>query len=225
MFIERFINICISKKIFLWNMKREKSTILYSNINIIDYKRIREISKKTKSQVEIQAKKGIPFLLHRYRKRKIFIGFLLISIIILNVMSRFIWNVEISGNIDISKEEIIKTLSENGLNIGTAKSKINITDITNRVRLSRDDIAWIGISLKGTNAIIEIKEISKAPEIIKEDEFCNIVSDKAGMITKINVQNGTAVAKEGDIIKEGDLLVNRIFRGTVYGNKICSCSS
>ena len=29
-FIERFINICISKKILLWNIKREKSTILYA---------------------------------------------------------------------------------------------------------------------------------------------------------------------------------------------------
>ena len=52
MFIERFINMCMSKKIFLWNMKREKSTILYSNISIRDYKRIREISKKTKSQIK-----------------------------------------------------------------------------------------------------------------------------------------------------------------------------
>jgi len=206
-------------------MKREKSTILYSNISIKDYKRIREISKKTKSQIEIQSKNGIPFLLHKYRKRKIFIGFLILSFFILSIMSQFIWNIEISGNIEVSKQEILQTLSENGLDIGTAKSKINITDITNKVRLNRDDIAWIGISIKGTNAIVEVKEISKAPEIIKEDEFCNIVSDRAGMITKINVQNGTAVAKVGDIVKEGELLVNRIFRRAVYRDKVCSCGS
>ena len=217
MFIERFINICMSKKIFLWNMKREKSTILYSNISIKDYKRIREISKKTKSQVEIQSKNGIPFLLHKYRKRKIFVGFLILSFLILSIMSQFIWNIEVSGNIEVSKQEILQTLSENGLDIGTAKTKVNITDITNKVRLNRDDIAWIGISIKGTNAIVEVKETSKAPEIIKEDEFCNIMSDKAGMITKINVQNGTAVAKVGDIVKEGEVLVNGYLEGQYTG--------
>jgi len=208
MFIERFINICISKKILLWNMKREKSTILYADISIKDYKRIREVARKTKSQVEIKEKKGVPFLLHKYRKRKIFIGLLIIFAIIISITSRFIWNIEVTGNTDIQTEEILQALSENGLNIGAYKSKIDLAGIINKVRLNRDDIAWIGISLKGTNAIVKVKEVTKAPEIIKEDEFCNIVSNKSGMITKISVQNGTAVAKVGDIVKEGDLLVN-----------------
>ncbi len=198
-------------------MKREKATILYANISIKDYRRIREISKKTKSQVEIQSKRGIPFLLHKYRKRKIFLLLLMISILIISIMSRFIWNIEIKGNIEISTDAIMQTLNENGLSIGKYKDKIDIVDITNKVRLNRDDIAWIGISIKGTNAIVEIKELSKAPEIIKEDEFCNIVSNKSGLITKINVQNGTAVAKVGDIIKEGDLLVNGYLEGQYTG--------
>lgn len=206
-------------------MKREKSTILYANISIKDYKRIRGISKKTKSQVEIQSKKGIPFLLHKYRKRKVFLGFLAISILIMSMMSRFIWNIEVAGNTEIPTEEILQTLSENGLDIGTYKSKINITDIINKVRLNRNDIAWIGISLKGTNVKVEIRERAKAPEIIKEDEFCNIVSNKSGMITKISVQNGTAVVKEGDIVKEGDLLVNGYLEGKYTGIRYVHASA
>ena len=51
-FIERFINICISKKILLWNMKREKSTILYANIGIQDYKKLKNIKvKKDKKEL------------------------------------------------------------------------------------------------------------------------------------------------------------------------------
>ena len=64
-FIERFINICISKKIFLWNIKRKKSTILYANISIKDYKRLKEIVRKTKSKVKIENKKGLPFIIHK----------------------------------------------------------------------------------------------------------------------------------------------------------------
>ena len=43
-FIERFINICNSKKIFLWNMKRKHSTIIRVNIGIRDFKKIKEIA-------------------------------------------------------------------------------------------------------------------------------------------------------------------------------------
>ena len=216
-FIERFINICISKKILLWNMKREKSTILYANIGIQDYKKLKNIAKKTKTRISIQSKKGMPFLLHRYRKRKIFVGLLAIIFIALFMMSKFIWNIEVKGNTRISKIEILEELSKNGLKIGTYKEKINANSVINKIRLDREDIAWIGIDIEGTNAIVEIKETSKAPEIINENEYCNIISNKEGMITKINVQNGTAVVKEGDIVKEGDTLINGWLEGKYTG--------
>lgn len=216
-FIERFINICISKKILLWNMKREKSTILYANIGIQDYKKLKNIAKKTKTRISIQSKKGMPFLLHRYRKRKIFVGLLAIIFIALFMMSKFIWNIEVKGNTRISKIEILEELSKNGLKIGTYKRKLNANSVINKVRLDRGDIAWIGIDIEGTNAIVEIKETSEAPELIDENEYCNIVSNKEGMITKINVQNGTAVVKEGDIVKEGDTLVLGYLEGKYTG--------
>ena len=216
-FLERFINICISKNIFLWNIKRKKSTILYANISIKDYKRLKDIAKKTKSKIKIKNKKGVPFLLHKYRKRKIFLAFFVIMIIGLIVTSNFIWNIEITGNVNINEEEIIQSLNQNGLKIGTNKNKIDTNTIINNVRLQRDDIAWIGINIKGTNAIIEIKESDKAPEIIDQDEYCNIVSNKEASITKINVQNGTALVNVGDIVKKGDILVAGYLEGKYTG--------
>lgn len=216
-FLERFINICISKKIFLWNIKRKKSTILYANISINDYKRLKEVAKKTKSKIKIENKKGLPFVLHKYRKRKIFIGFFILIIIGLIATSNFVWNIEVKGNTKISKEEIIEVLNQNGLKIGSNKNRIDTDLVINKVRLLREDIAWIGINMKGTNAIVEIKETDKAPEIIQEDEYCNIVSNKNASITKINVQNGTASVSVGDIVKEGDILVSGYMEGKYTG--------
>ena len=216
-FLERFINICISKNIFLWNIKRNKSSVLYANISVKDYKRLRQIAKKTKSIVSIKKKKGLPFVLHKYRKRKIFFALLIIIFIVMVITSNFIWNIEIKGNININSDEIVQELNKQGLKIGKNKKKIDTNYIINKIRLNRDDIAWIGISIKGTNAIIEIKETDKAPEIIDENEYCNIVSDKMAIITKINVQNGTAVVKEGDIVKKGETLVAGYLEGKYTG--------
>jgi len=216
-FLERFINICISKKIFLWNIKRKKSSILYANISVKDYKRLKQITRKTKSKVKIENKKGLPFLLYKYRKRKIFLGFFILIFIGLIATSNFIWNIEITGNTKTDKEEIMQVLNDNGLKIGVRKNKIDTNLLINNVRLQRDDIAWIGISMKGTNAIIDIKETDKAPKIINENEYCNIVSDKNAIITKINVQNGTAAVSVGDIVKESDTLVFGHMEGKYTG--------
>lgn len=216
-FIERFINICISKKIFLWNMKRDKSTILYANISISDYKRLRGISKKTKSRINIEKKKGIPFILYRYRKRKIFVFLLFFVFMLLLITSNFIWNIEIRGSNSIDANDIIKNLNYEGLKIGSNKRKIDTNSIINKIRLNRKDIAWMGINIKGTNAIVEIKQMDKAPEIINGNDYCKVVSDKNAMITKINVQNGMAKVKVGDIVKEGDVLVEGYLEGQYTG--------
>ena len=70
-FVEKFINKCINNKIFFWNIKREKSTIIYTNVGINEFKKIRKIAKETKCKIEILNKKGLPFILHRYKKRKV----------------------------------------------------------------------------------------------------------------------------------------------------------
>ena len=216
-FIERFINICISKRIFIWDIQREKSSIMYANIGIKDFKRLKNVAKKTKSKVSIEGKYGIPFLLHRYRKRKNF--FILCSIILISlvVMSRFVWNIEIEGLQTIPKEEFMQELNDYGLKIGTRKSLIDSNSIINKMRLTRDDISWMGIDIKGTNIIIKIKEKEKAPIVINKSDYCNIVSNKTGLITKINVQDGTKAVEIGDMVKEGDVLVLGLLEGKFSG--------
>lgn len=216
-FIERFINICISKRIFIWDIQREKSSIMYANIGIKDFKRLKNVAKRTKSKVSIEGKSGIPFLLHRYRKRKNF--FILCSIILISlvVMSRFVWNIEIEGLQTISEEEFMQELNDYGLKIGTRKSLIDSNSIINKMRLTRDDISWMGIDIKGTNIIIKIKEKEKAPIVINKSDYCNIVSNKTGLITKINVQDGTKAVEIGDMVKEGDVLVLGLLEGKFSG--------
>ena len=75
----------------------------------------------------------------------------------------------------------------------------------------------MGINIKGTNVIVEIKEAKKTPNILNENEYCNIVANKTGVITKINVQNGTANVKVGDVVKPGDIIVLGYLEGKYTG--------
>ena len=207
-FIERFINMCRLQNIYLWNIQKKNDIYLTTNIGIKDFKRIKRIANKTKCKVGIEKKKGVPFFLNKYRKRKIFLIMMILIFLVLFVLSRFVWNIEIkiTGD-DLNEEDILNTLNENGLYIGENKSKVDVKEIINNIRLKRNDVAWIGIELKGTNAIVSVVEAEAKPDIVDENEYCNIVSNKEGKILKINANNGTAMVKPGDVVKEGSLLI------------------
>ena len=216
-YIERFINICKNNKILIWNLKKKKDVKIFLNINIREFKTICKIAKKTKCKIKIESKRGLPFLLNKYRKRKIFAILLIILIIVIAGSSNFIWNIETKEKNGKELKNIEDDLKEAGLNIGKMKQKIDTKNIINDIRLKRKDIAWIGIQLKGTNAIVKVVKTEEKPDIIDEEEYCNIIADKKGMITKINAQNGTANVKVGDIIKEGDVLVKGWMEGKYTG--------
>ena len=216
-YIERFINICKSKKITIWNLKRSGNISLLLNVRIDEFKEICRIAKKTKCKIKIKNKRGMPFLLHRYKKRKIFLILLLLVVIVIMLSSNFVWNVEISEENGQELENIREDIENAGLKTGVLKSKVNTKEIINKIRLEREDVAWMGIELKGTNAIVKLVKADKKPEIVDENEYCNIVSDKSGIITKINVQEGTANVKVGDTIKEGDVLINGWMEGKFTG--------
>ena len=219
-FIERFINMCRMQKIYLWNIEKKNDIYLNVNVGIEDFKKIKRIAKKTKCKIGINQKKGFPFFLHKYKKRKILLVMLIIFIIILFTLSKFVWNIEIKGlEEDTTKQEILHTLSENGLKIGEYKNSIDIKEIVNNIRLAREDIAWVGIEIKGTNAIVEVVLAEEKPEIINQDEYCNIVSDKEAKILKINANTGTAMVQPGDIVKNGTLLIAGWMEGKYTGTR------
>lgn len=161
----------------------------------------------------------MPFIFNKYKKRKIFVLLLLIIITSILVLSNFIWNIEITGNEKINADELKEIIIQEGLTIGKRKRDINTKEIINKMRLDRKDIAWIGIDLKGTNAIVRVIEADEKPEIINEDEYCNIVSDKEAMIIKVNAQNGTPQVKEGEIVKKGTVLIAGWLEGKYTGTR------
>ncbi len=216
-YIERFINISRSKKYMMWNIKKCNEINMELNIEIKDFKEFCKIAKKTQCKIKIKAKKGLPFLIEKYKKRKVFLLFLCLIIFAIILSSNFIWNIDIIEENGENLENVMEDVKNAGLNIGEFKSKIDTKEIINKIRLNRKDIAWMGIELKGTNAIVKIVKASEKPDIIAEDEYCNIVSDKDGVITKINAQNGTANVKVGDTIKKGDILINGWMEGKYTG--------
>ena len=218
-FIEKFINICKSENIILWSSTIEKGTILKARINKSDFKKIKSISKKTNCKVALNGKNGLPFVIKKYRKRKVFAIALCVVVFFSFCITRFIWNIEIEGNEKISKEEIISDLGNFGIAVGKRKTNFDIEKIKNEMRLTHNEISWIGIDIKGTNVVVRVVEAIDKPEIIDENTPCNIIAEKSGTISRMIIRNGTARKSVGDEVAEGDLLVEGVMEGKYTGKR------
>lgn len=228
-FVERFINLCFSKSIFLWKVNRISSTDIKLRISKRDFKKIKKICKASKCKIKILSKNGLPFLLHKYKKRKIFAIALVVVAILILYLTRFVWNIEIQCDQDIDKNNIIKILNRNGIEEGKSISNINTEKAINDICMNGKNISWCGIKIKGTNVIVNLEKENLQEEIIDNDIPCDIIAKKNGIITKITARNGTINVKEGDLVKEGDILINGIIEGKytetrrVSANRRCNC--
>ncbi len=212
-YIERFINTCMKNGIFLWGIVRKKQTLVQAKIGVQDIEKAEDIAKEHNCRVEIKRQRGLPFLIERYKKRKIFFIMLFIVIALIFGLSRFIWNIEVVGCNKIDSNEIINLIKENGIKIGKYKGNINTDNIINKIRILRDDLAWIGIEIKGTNAIVRVVEADSKPDIIDENSFTNIIATKDAIIESISAQNGTIMVQKGDSVKKGDVLIAGYMEG------------
>lgn len=216
-FIERFINICIKRNIYLWDLKKLSPSTMRAKISIKGFKMLRQVAKKSNSKVKIAAKKGIPFLIYRHRKRYAIICGILIFLIIFWYLTSFLWVIEINGSNLIKKEELIQSLKLCGLNIGSYSSKIDTTKIQNNMMLIEKRLAFISIEIKGSKAIIDIKERRMPPIILSKNTPCNIIAKKDGIIKDYSIKIGFPVVKIGSTVKKGDLLVSGLSDSQVYG--------
>ena len=79
------------------------------------------------------------------------------------------YNPGLEGHVINAANTMFNAAKNEGLNIGTLKSKIDTKEIINKMRLNRNDLAWIGIELKGTNAIVKVVEADKKRFIFVND--------------------------------------------------------
>lgn len=49
---------------------------------------------------------------------------------------------------------------------------------------------------KRTNVIVKIVETEEKPQVVNNDEYCNIISNKDAIIEKVEATKGTAVVKK-----------------------------
>ncbi|MGZ4122284.1 MAG: sporulation protein YqfD, partial [Tumebacillaceae bacterium] len=125
------INKATAAGIMLWEIRQTRDGHFRLKMHREDVKRLRTILKQTGVRIHFERKFGIPFLIWRAWRRKVFLAGAVTFLIALYVLTSMIWkvDVEIVGNFKhLSPETIEQAAAEIGLHQGTWMAKLPDTD-------------------------------------------------------------------------------------------------
>lgn len=209
-FLEKFINICLHRHITMWNVEKISNRQMLLFMYVSDFFKLRPVVKKSKCRVSILKRCGLPFFIRRYRARKAFALGAGAFILLLFLMTSFIWKVEIVGNNTVESNVIVEKLVSLGARPGVLKSSVDTKKIADEMILGIKELAWVSVDVKGTKIKVQVAERQIPPVIVKKNEPCDIYATKDGIIKSMVVKEGMKVVTEGTTVKSGQLLVTGV---------------
>lgn len=208
---ERFINLCGNHNILLWDIQNQGSFYTMS-VSLKAFWQLKKITRKTGTRVVITKRCGLPFLMVRLQKRKIFLAGVVLSLLFWILMSGYVWNIRIIGNHYVTEEVLTDFLSENNIRTGMKKKQLAMEEVEKKIRNEFPLVTWTSARMDGTSLVIQIRENEKMPEIKEgedstEDAGYDLVADREGVIVSMITRSGNPVVREGDTVQKGDILV------------------
>ena len=204
---EKFINLLWKNNIDVKNIKKKDLTTFVMDIRLKDYEKIEGIAKKTDTKVKITNRKGAAFFLLKARKRRALLFGIAIFAFIIYYLSTFIWRIDIETDKNLTPYEIRRQLLSYGVKEGIPKKNLNVLSIEEKIMENNESIMWIRIRVEGSILKVTASERQTPPNIVQDEDPCNLIAKADGQIVRVYTTAGTAVVKKGDLVKKGDVLV------------------
>ena len=204
--IERFLNMAIKRKIFIWDVKRNDNVEFF--VSNKGYSIMEKIAYETGVGICIISHHGASEVLLTYKNRKTF--FILAAAILLAIFisSSFIWEISVEKQDYIDEELIKNKLSEYNLKQGALRKSFDSTMIANDLVTEFPEILWSAVELSGTRIIVRLAPRKPAPPVIPKNVPTNIIAKNDASIVSIITENGDAKVREGDTVIKGQILIS-----------------
>ena len=140
----------------------------------------------------------------------------LLSILLLVISERFVWDVRVFGNEQMTEGEVIAELAACGFGEGSPLKGFYAGELENRVLLNSNRLSWISIHMEGTVAVVQVVERTDRQEE-KSKLPANLIATADGQIEGIELYRGDCVVKIGQAVRAGELLVSGVYDSQTQG--------
>lgn len=199
---ERAIN-NIVKTTKIYNYSRKDHNLSEFELAYSNYKTVKKLVEGQGLEVVSISSRGPIFLIKELFKRGGLIAGLLFVVVFYFLQYSFVLKIEVYGAENIYCSQVKQFIEEN-LN-SRLKHNISTADLEIEVRNNFDFVSSISIALVGQSMVVNLN-----PSILPNEmgsSFSPLRSNYEGIITKINLVQGTLNCEVGDIVQSGDILV------------------
>ncbi len=193
---EEFINTCANEN------------IPFGNVKTLDGKTHAEVFLRDAERFKKGKVRGLPEIVRKAKKRLALVLFIPICALIMLSMSFFVWDIDVHGNENVTKTEILKACEKYGLDIGTFALSVNSEKMANKILCEIPELSWFAVNITGSRAHVLVCEEKPMPRFANRDTGKNIRASKAGKIIKATVFSGTLLHKPGESVEKGETLVS-----------------
>lgn len=152
--------------------------------------------------------RGIRVLLKRAAHRPGIAAGLIFALILLFESGRFVWQIRIEGNEELSDKEILDILREEDFYVGCRYPSVDLHALCNEIPQKFPKIAWISVNMMGSVAEVVLTEYrERLPQVSeKEDKAYDLVASREGQIVRFELSCGRPTVSVGDTVEKGQLL-------------------
>ena len=210
-FPERILNIASTSGVFVSDVNRDGDDSITFCVGLKGGEKLLGVNLEGLS-LEIIESYGFPVTFKKYRKRVLLCLLPIIFVLSSYVFSLFIWSVEVEGGDKKLQQEVLDTISKNGVFVGAPKGKIDRYDIKRKTIMEIDKLAWMWVDIRGVSAKVKIRERKPHLDLIPISEPSDVIAMHSGLIEKMQVYCGVPLFKEGQSVQKGDVIVTGVFR-------------
>ncbi len=215
---EHLINRCMDEKPGLSGLRRHGNEYATAEISPKIYHRIKLYARDLGCKISVVRRGGLPFLLLRLKKRKVFcFGFLFAVVAIVWLCSR-VWVIDIAETDPMRRQQISQLLTDYGVVCGMPKSALNSSKLQQAILANHSEYTRFRAEAEGTVLRVEVRYATPPPEAVPTDRVRNLVAASDGVIERIVVRSGEAAIAQGASVKAGQLLISGVTTVTDHGN-------
>lgn len=203
--VEELLNRATREGIPVWNCRQIAPGFYVISLSVHSFRRLGPLVRRLGLDIRILQRVGLPFLLVRAFSRP---GFLLgigAFCVLLYYMSGFIWFVDVQGQEKVEPALLLEKAAEVGLRPGVRRDELDLSEIEHHLITTVPNLAWVGVTLQGTRACIEVVE----KVVVNKDEVApgDVIASKSGLIEQIIPFVGVPLVREGDTVVKGQVLI------------------
>ena len=205
---QRMLNAMSEADMPFWDAVSQDAFTIRLGLYSRDLRDAKALATRCQCELKLLRESGAPVVKRRLRRRVALLVTAVSCFALLAASSLFAWDIRVEGNEQVSTGEILRALAGCGVKPGAFWPGWSSDEIRNSVILDIPELAWLGVSVDSSRAVIRVRERTEAPELVNSEGMGSVTARTTGIIDSMRVYQGAPLVAVGDAVVAGETLVS-----------------